>query len=55
MTQITQDCRGVIDLSQPPIGYTKEDMDKLKLRTYRIMQNRELLKIVPYITKVSYQ
>ena len=30
MTQITQDCRGVIDLSQPPTGYTKEDMDKLK-------------------------
>lgn len=30
MTQITNDCRGVIDLSQPPAGYTKEDMDKLK-------------------------
>ena len=30
MTQITQDCRGVIDLSQPPTGHTKEDMDKLK-------------------------
>jgi hypothetical protein len=29
MTQITQDCRGVIDLSQPPAGYTKQDMDKL--------------------------
>jgi hypothetical protein len=30
ITQITQDCRSVIDLSQPPAGYTKEDMDKLK-------------------------
>ncbi len=30
MTQITQDCQGVIDLSQPPAEYTKEDMDKLK-------------------------
>jgi N-acetylglutamate synthase/N-acetylornithine aminotransferase len=30
MTQITQDCRGIIDLSQPPTGYTKEDVDKLK-------------------------
>jgi len=30
MTQITQDCRDVIDLSQPPAGYTKEDMDNLK-------------------------
>ena len=30
MTQITQDCQGIIDLSQPPTGYTKEDMDKLK-------------------------
>jgi hypothetical protein len=30
MTQITQDCRGIIDLSQPPAGYTKEDVDNLK-------------------------
>jgi hypothetical protein len=30
MTQITQDCRGVIDLSQPPAGYTKEDVDNLE-------------------------
>ena len=30
MTQITNDCRGVIDLSQPPVGYTKQDMDKVK-------------------------
>jgi hypothetical protein len=30
MTQITQDCRGIIDLSQPPTGYTKEDMNKLR-------------------------
>ena len=30
MTQITQDCRSVIDLSQPPAGYTKEDVDNLK-------------------------
>jgi hypothetical protein len=29
MTQITQYCRSVIDLSQFPAGYTK-DMDKLK-------------------------
>ena len=44
MTQITQDCRGVIDLSQPPAGYTKQDMDK-QLHVYRIMQNRELLNV----------
>ncbi len=30
MIQITQDCRGVIDLSIPPTGYTKEVMNKLK-------------------------
>ena len=30
MTQITQDCRGLIDLSIPPTGYTKEVMNNLK-------------------------
>jgi hypothetical protein len=30
MIQITQDCRGAIDLSIPPIGYTKEVMNNLK-------------------------
>src|ERR671933_931358 len=29
MTQKTQDCRGLIDLAQPPTGDNKEDVDKL--------------------------
>jgi Glyoxalase/Bleomycin resistance protein/Dioxygenase superfamily len=37
----------------PLQGYTKEDMDKLELRAYRIMQNRELLNVVLYNNRVN--